>query len=162
MLPCSASKTICCCYCLSLGMMSCLGGALLSLLKSGLLSLSVFFTYMYMNNLASTHNHLPLTQLSEPLFSTRKFSATHMSFEPTTSVPRDRLAHRRGLFSERTCFLAAGAATYPKIRLGSSQPSNNSRDIVALRGCATSQSQQSKHPLYSRHLPSLQVLQRRE
>jgi hypothetical protein len=52
-------------------MMSCLGGALLSLLKSGLLSLSVFFTYMYMNNLASTHNHLPLTQLSEPLFSTR-------------------------------------------------------------------------------------------
>jgi hypothetical protein len=52
--------------------MSCLGGALLSLLKSGLLSLSVFFTYMYMNNLATTYNHLPLTQLSEPLFSTRR------------------------------------------------------------------------------------------
>jgi hypothetical protein len=34
------------------------------------LSLSVFFTYMYMNNLTSTHNNLPLTQLSEPLFST--------------------------------------------------------------------------------------------
>jgi hypothetical protein len=25
---------------------------------------------MYMNNLVSTHNYLPLTQLSEPLFST--------------------------------------------------------------------------------------------
>jgi hypothetical protein len=65
--------------------MSCLGGALLSLLKSGLLSLSVFFTYMYMNNLTSTHNNLPLTQLSEPLFSTMVMPSAVGKCTPTTS-----------------------------------------------------------------------------
>jgi hypothetical protein len=39
-------------------------------------ALSVFFTYMYMNNLASTYNHLPLTQFSEPLFSTERKAVT--------------------------------------------------------------------------------------